>query len=137
MARMGFSSAPGVKKHSQLSDVSTPHVLADLEGAVCSETEADTIAAALIAAKITSGTFVGDNADNRAIAHGLGVTPKLVLIAQVVGNDVGYALGAKNQNLYDDTVQAVTPCDTTNFYVSQTIITFNQSGRTIHWVAFG
>ncbi|GAI32623.1 unnamed protein product, partial [marine sediment metagenome] len=30
----------GVTLHSELTDVSTPHVLADLESAVCSETEA-------------------------------------------------------------------------------------------------
>jgi len=35
--------------HSLLTDVSTPHTLAELVAAVCSETEADTIAAALIA----------------------------------------------------------------------------------------
>ena len=33
--------AAGVTKHAELTDVSTPHVLADLESAVCSETEAD------------------------------------------------------------------------------------------------
>ncbi|GAI03003.1 unnamed protein product, partial [marine sediment metagenome] len=30
-----------VSKHSQLSDVSTPHALADLVGEVCSDAEAD------------------------------------------------------------------------------------------------
>lgn len=36
-----------VSRHAQLSDVSTPHVLADLESAVCSETE--------LAARVPSG----------------------------------------------------------------------------------
>lgn len=40
MARIGFSSAPGVKTHAALTDVNTPHLLAELENAVCSETEA-------------------------------------------------------------------------------------------------
>ncbi|MBA7625507.1 hypothetical protein ES703_32937 [subsurface metagenome] len=43
--------------HSLLTDVNTPHLLAELEAAVCSETEADTIAAALIATH--AGLFTG------------------------------------------------------------------------------
>ncbi|GAJ14231.1 unnamed protein product [marine sediment metagenome] len=37
-------------KHKDAIDVSTPHELADLVNAVCSETDASTIAAALIVA---------------------------------------------------------------------------------------
>lgn len=48
MTRVGFSGKGGVTKHSELTDVSTPHVLADLVSAVCSETEAAAIAAAAV-----------------------------------------------------------------------------------------
>jgi len=52
MIRVGFSPAK-TTKHSELTDVSTPHVLADLESAVCSETEADNKIAAAIASLAT------------------------------------------------------------------------------------
>ena len=38
---MGSHTIPGVTTHAALTDVSTPHALADLVAAVCSETEAD------------------------------------------------------------------------------------------------
>jgi len=43
----GFST-PGVATHAELPDVSTPHTLADLVAAVCSETEAVNVARAAI-----------------------------------------------------------------------------------------
>ncbi|GAI15256.1 unnamed protein product [marine sediment metagenome] len=44
----------GVTTHAALTDVNTPHLLAELENAVCSETEADDKDTAAIAAALIS-----------------------------------------------------------------------------------
>lgn len=58
MTRVGFSGKGGVTKHSELTDVSTPHALADLEDAVCSETEADAKIAAALDAYTPEATLI-------------------------------------------------------------------------------
>ncbi|MBA7536701.1 hypothetical protein ES705_28965 [subsurface metagenome] len=140
-------------KHKDAIDVSTPHALADLVAAVCSETEADTKVAAEATARtaaiathaglpnvhhspFTSGTFTGDNASNRAIPHGLGVTPKMVLIAELSGVHLGFISGTKNVYVYGDADETVTVWNTTNFYVTKGTVFFNSSGIVYNWVAF-
>ncbi|GAI14483.1 unnamed protein product, partial [marine sediment metagenome] len=96
------------------------------ESTVCSETEADD----KIAAKVSSGSYEGDDADNRAIAHGLGVVPKVVLIIRVGHSNSGFVTSTTNINTYNDVVEVVTNWDTTNFYVSNTTVNFNGMGVT-------
>jgi len=94
---------------------------------------------------ITSGTYTGNDSANRAIPHGLGVPPKLVLIERAVANTehnklfyatatVFYNSGA-NENVY-----AVTIADTTNFYVGNIgdwTRSANGAGVDFRWIAFG
>lgn len=96
-------------------------------------------------AKITSGTYTADSSENKAIAHGLGVTPQMVLISpragygnyfhRIFGGQGSiYAVGATNG------YQGVTAPDATNFYVgnsSEYTISANLTGRTYYWVAIG
>ncbi len=133
----------GVTKHSELTDVSTPHVLADLVDEVCSESEADTRVAAEATArnaaigthagvsdahhapvKLATGGYAGDGNNNHAIAHGLGVTPKIVIIIGVTNGDPAIAV-INNQAatlvsvwLADGVdLFSVTAMNSTNFYV--------------------
>lgn len=92
--------------------------------------------------KITTGTYTGDSTVNRAIPHGLGETPKLVLIQQY-----------KSGNLYNTYVQIpdvnrfkaiggsdsgyITQMDDTNIYVGDaTYYTPNASTNLYRWYAF-
>ena len=108
--------------------------LAQLVDAVCSEAEA----AALIAAystKVTSGTYNGDDAANRAIAHGLGVVPSVVVIVQVNATNSGFVAGARCINAFMDNSDSVTAWDATNFYVGDTSSQLNGTGDVYNWVA--
>lgn len=73
-------------------------------------------------AKISSGTYSGNGSANRAIPHGLGVTPKLVVIFGT-NNDFcgGIIIGNTAQILGwsggSNAGYAVTISDATNFYV--------------------
>lgn len=93
--------------------------------------------------KIESGSFSGDNSPNRAIPHGLGVTPKYIKL--VLGNyaDDLFLLVLGKFQYFDNINKAthdVTPWTSTNFYVGNTT-NYNQSGNgsayTYSWVAFG
>jgi len=97
-----------------------------------------------------SGTYAGDQSVNKAIAHGLGKTPKLVIIRQVyVGSTtrgaytyiivqaayIYYQGGGANSEL------AVTAPDSTNFYVGNATsydlsANFAHASVTYHWTAF-
>lgn len=85
---------------------------------------------------IASGSYTGNDTDNRAIAHGLGATPKLVLIGRIGGLDGGLVTDTRNANHGTNTNVAVTGWDSTYFYVSNTTVIFNNSGVTYNWVAF-
>lgn len=107
--------------------------LAKLDSAVCSKTEADD----KIAAVISSGTYTGDGDNDRAIPHGLGVIPRLVLVSRA-GHSEGQGLVNKKYNidLFADTSINVPNWDATNFYVSHTTVLFNHLGSSHNWVAF-
>ena len=96
-------------------------------------------------AKITSGTYTGNNTVNRAIAHGLGRIPKIVLIYESASYfyfhritiglaAVAYVNAAANGNI------AVTAPDATNFYVGNATnypTSANDSAGSYYWVAIG
>jgi len=99
-----------------------------------------------------SGSYTGDNSQNKAIAHGLGTTPKLVLITARVPTLYTWQYSIVNAQaeiqcirLNDTTVQkgcnrAVTAPDSTNFYVGDGTNhsdSANDSSYTFDWVAIG
>lgn len=95
-------------------------------------------------ASISSGNYTGNDTENRAIAHGLGVAPKIILIhdtnreyifrivvgfAYVVFTAAGTAGGF-----------AVTAMGATNFYVGDISSYFesaNKNAREYYWIAIG
>ena len=90
----------------------------------------------------SSGSYTGDNTINRAIAHGLGTTPSLILLFQVDSWERQYSIFAGVAKIYDyceRTNNAVTAPDATNFYVGNSSNyerAANYSGFTYRWVAF-
>lgn len=102
------------------------------------------IAAVTGYAKIGSGTYVGDDSVNKTIAHGLGVTPKLVFLI-VIGNPGHWTLMTSTARVcfVDEAAAvnyAVTVMDSTNFYVgnaTQYLQSGNGNGSTYYWVAMG
>lgn len=98
--------------------------------------------------KITSGSYTGDSTANRAIPHGLGVVPKLVLIMRNTAGAESYVFRiygdqAKIRDWYvGGTVAAgaldVTAPDATNFYVGNATSydrSANYTGVAYVWVA--
>lgn len=94
---------------------------------------------------ITSGTYAGDGSANKAIPHGLGVTPKMVMIQIdstvahsgwiiASGHLIGF-VGAASQEIK---IVAVTPWTTTNFYVGDgtNLWSLNNNGNNYNWIAF-
>lgn len=94
-------------------------------------------------ASTATGAYTGDAAFNRAIAHGLGATPKQVFIFddtnrtpgnafQINGNSPTGLNSVGSTNYH----QTVTTMDATNFYVSNGSDTaVNFSGDSYHWFA--
>ena len=92
---------------------------------------------------ISSGSYTGDNTANRAIPHGLSVTPKMVMInASGTGHyrsiirpgRINYTCAA------DDDTFSVTTWTSTNFYVGNASSwSDSNNGSTVvyYWVAFG
>lgn len=99
----------------------------------------------IIAAQPTSGSYTGDDTVNRAIAHGLSVIPKIVLVTTVGGGNDGsfgrIQVGYANVIYLNDallSVLSVTAPDSTNFYVgnaTQYARSLNAAGLTYYWVA--
>jgi len=94
-------------------------------------------------AVITTGTYVGDNTVNKAIAHGLAAKP-LMVIFTIAGSSWYIA------NIEDTVIIAITDVatgryevtakDATNFYVgnaTEYTRSANATGITYHWVAIG
>ena len=102
-------------------------------------TEADEAAGGAI---VTSGQYTGNNTVNRTIPHGLGTTPKIVLLAR---NNLGRTyriMGAVAQIQYESSnlIYAVTIPDGTNFYVGNATNygnSANASSLVYDWVAIG
>jgi len=69
--------------------------------------------------QITSETYTGSSAANRAIPHGLGSTPKLVVIQDITSYRMFFVTPARIKAFLDTSVEiyAVTAMDATNFYV--------------------
>lgn len=83
-----------------------------------------------------SGSYTGNGGADRAIAHGLGAEPKLVIVCRDNHSQVGMVNGTYNLNLYDDTETNVTDWDATNFHVAPGMGFFNWNGIVYNWVAF-
>jgi hypothetical protein len=89
---------------------------------------------------INTGTYAGNDADDRNIPHGLSGTPKIVLIVSIQTN-IGYfrpgtivvdqSWGLDTTGYNSDRIQAI---DSTNFQVG-TSANVNLSGRAYHWFA--
>ena len=98
-------------------------------------------------AKMTSGSYTGDSTVNRAIAHGLGVTPKVIfLMRQDTPSTVNWfqnfnALAALQYNTGAGSSGqlSVTAPDATNFYVGNAgsyANSANFTGIIYDWIAF-
>ena len=100
-----------------------------------------------LAARQTGGTYNGDSTFNRAIAHGLGVIPKLIVIIDASGMYLHhlfpgiaaipcvYLTGTAAGSSY-----AVTAPDINNFYVGNSTSyakSANNTGIVYTWVALG
>jgi len=95
-------------------------------------------------ARVTTGTYAGDGTVNKAIPHGLGVTPAIVMIHVnlgsywfriIKGHAVITALSASV-----NTYKAVTKPDNTNFYVGNSgdyAASANSGTGTYWWAAIG
>jgi len=90
---------------------------------------------------ILSGNYVGNNTANRAIAHGLGVIPKMVKLVSP-GASAEFTLLTNAEIHYNDSSStlshAVTAWDATNFYVGNATSygqSANATGVSYYWVA--
>ena len=85
---------------------------------------------------ITNGSYTGDGGANRTIPHGLGVTPKMVIL---IWNNGGVSEGTSGlmyntiSRPLSGVTESSTAWDTTNFHVSGTV--YNVSGQLMLWVA--
>ena len=86
-------------------------------------------------AKITSGSYTGNGASNRAISHGLAATPTIVFIGTgiVTLTAHGWIIGTSGaQEGFGGATSGYTPSDATNFYISPD---FNTNAVAYNWVA--
>lgn len=89
------------------------------------------------------GTFTGNDTANRAIPHGLGITPSAVLLYEDGGGSYLGMILADNADVHfaDELAagkQAVTIVDATNFYVGNAgdyNQSFNANTVPIYWAA--
>lgn len=87
---------------------------------------------------ITISTYTGNGGDDVAVAHGLGVVPKLVLILRPSSEaSIGISTGTWLQNFILNTGYNSTVWDDTNFYVEETDTWLNANGVTYNFIAFG
>lgn len=89
----------------------------------------------------TYGGYTGDDTANRAIAHGLGRTPKHVWIGRgASGPNLFRLMSGLAYILSNATALAVTPPNTTNFFVGNAtsyINSANETGGGYYWIAIG
>ncbi len=88
---------------------------------------------------IGSGTYTGLSTVNRAIAHGMGVTPKIVFILSGTGESIRL-IGTNISRADIPGNLTETTADGTNFYVGNATDytrSGNYSSRTYQWVAIG
>ncbi len=131
-------------KHS-LADAANDFLVASGADTFVKKTLAET-RTIIGAALISSGQYTGNDGVNRAVAHGLGVAPKLVFITKNAagGYPILYTImiGAAHIKAIGDspTPLAVTAPDATNFYVGNATSYANSANaNTIvyDWVAIG
>ena len=95
--------------------------------------------------RITSGNYTGDGTANKAIAHGLGVTPKIVFLTLSPAGGFWYRIFGALAGIYYDQPGAqgflpVTIPDATNFYVGNVAgypHSANGDAIAYYWVAMG
>ena len=93
-------------------------------------------------ALMNSGTYVGDATANKAIAHGLSKTPKLVIIVRVGGQEF-FSLQPNSAAIFyqsEDLGGSIdtTAADGTSFYVGSAVsygLTANLNAASYPWVA--
>lgn len=93
--------------------------------------------------KITTGSYVGDDTVNRAIAHSMGSTPEMVLL--FIGGAMKHTIHKDTGEVYFSdhllsTAYPVTALDTNNFYVGNSSHygnSGNAAGQTYRWIAIG
>jgi len=88
-------------------------------------------------AKIASGSYTGNDTANRAVAHGLGVTPRIVFI---IGPTYTWRSRGNRLHRLDPAASwGVTAMNATNFYVGVSGAgwsnTANYSAETYYWIA--
>ena len=88
----------------------------------------------------TTGTYAGNDSADRAIPHGLGRIPQLVIISVDVLNTQWLLIGASQRILYPGVANTAigTANDSTNFRVGEAgsyTNTANAVGATYRWVA--
>lgn len=89
-----------------------------------------------------SGSYAGDSVNDRAIAHGLGVEPKIVIIYSVTNPadnlENGFVVGAGNFSMNGNGA-AVSDWDATDFHLAHDAgaVELNRIGRNYEWVALG
>ncbi len=111
---------------------------------------ANPVYAAVSAASIASGSYSGNNATNRAITHGLGLTPKIVFIIHYyntlydcwfrIYGGLGMIAFLWVGSALERGSYSVTAPNTTSFYVgngSDYARSGNGSGIPYYWVAMG
>ncbi len=93
---------------------------------------------------IRTGTYNGDDSIDRAIAHGLGTIPKIVIITKTTGAipTVGFILSnnpAILMNATNAAQAAVTAMTSTNFNVGAGVNEhgFNKALTVMYWLAIG
>ena len=91
---------------------------------------------------LTSGSYAGNDAANRAIAHGLGKIPAIVFISNAETNQYRILPGTRLIHWTNGgavTRTATTASDATNFYVPGGVAATggNNSSVTFYWVAIG
>ncbi len=118
----------------------------DISEAAAEESKRITVAnLSLAVSPSSSGSYSGNDTDNRAITHSLGKTPKIVFIHRaskglltiIAGIAVVFNVN-QSGNQYSG---AVTALDSTNFYVGDAAPDYSSSGNgtgnTYYWVAIG
>lgn len=101
-----------------------------------------------IAGATSSGYYTGNDGANRAIPHGLGVAPSIVIIASdTTATQIRcfWMIGAqgridcwKGSTTFGGDVLAVTVIDATNFYVGNAtsyVDSANENAKNYYWVA--
>lgn len=93
---------------------------------------------------LASGTYAGNSSANRAIPHGLGLTPKLVILHSNAGLSQYRITDVEALITWDLSTTIgkyiVTIVDSTNFYVGNAgdySKSANATGSTYNWVALG